>query len=395
MTVSLDVWRVLGDPLAGPVKEGPLSGELVAVKDLYAVAGQVIGAGVPEFAREQAPQAADAHAVAALRAAGAAIRGIAQTDQFAYSLAGQNAAYGTPPNPAAPGRIPGGSTSGPSVAVSSGQVTIGLGTDTAGSIRIPSSYQGLWGLRSTHDLIPKEGLLELAPSFDTVGWVTRDPGLLRRTAAALIPPNGQELLLADSVLTSATLTGLAEPVIAERVSGTASRLAAALGLPHREWELPPSVLDGWFIAFRTVQAYEAWQVHGEWITAHPGVLGNDVADRFAAAAAVTADQCAAARIAVGEARETIRAVLRDSLMVMPAASSPPPAVDAPAVEIDAIRAATLHLTCVAGLAGAPVVSAPVAAGLGGAEPGNVALVASPGTDVQLCGLAERLLGGTS
>ncbi len=125
----------------------------------------------------------------ALQRAGAHLAGIAQTDEFAYSIAGRNAHYGAAPNPAAPGRLGGGSSSGPAAAVALGQAKIGLGTDTAGSIRVPASYQGLVGFRPTHGVIEADGVLPLAPSFDTVGWLTRDVAASRAVARVLLPPS--------------------------------------------------------------------------------------------------------------------------------------------------------------------------------------------------------------
>lgn len=122
------VWRVVGEPLVpgaraeahaqrGHGSEAgaplPLAGETVAVKDLFAVAGQRVGAGNPAWLAGAPVETEHAWAVAALVEAGADVVGIARTDELAYSLAGTNAHYGTPPNPAAPGRVPGGSTSGP------------------------------------------------------------------------------------------------------------------------------------------------------------------------------------------------------------------------------------------------------------------------------------------
>ncbi|MDO9079141.1 MAG: amidase family protein, partial [Brevundimonas sp.] len=121
---------------------------------------------------------------AGLLAAGASVPGIAQTDEFAYSIAGRNPHYGTPPNPAVLGGVPGWSSSGPASAVALGQASIGLGTDTVGSIRVPASYQGLWGLRTTHGSVSADRLLPLAPTFDSVGWVTRSAIALRAAAEA-------------------------------------------------------------------------------------------------------------------------------------------------------------------------------------------------------------------
>jgi hypothetical protein len=180
------IWRIVGDPLVPKTGSGALDGETVAVKDLYAVAGQRIGAGNPEWLHHATPEPDHAWAVQQLLINGAAVRGIARTDEFAYSLAGTNAHHGTPPNPKAPHRISGGSSSGSASAVSMGHASIGLGTDTGGSIRVPAAYQGLWGIRTTHGVVPTGGLLPLAPSFDTVGWLTRDPSLLARVAAVLL-----------------------------------------------------------------------------------------------------------------------------------------------------------------------------------------------------------------
>ena len=182
--VNSTVWRVVGTPLVRGAATGSLTGETVAVKDLYDVAGFAVGAGVPAYLGE--PATKNSPAVDALLAAGANVTGIAQTDEFAYSIAGRNPHYGTPPNPAVVGGVPGGSSSGPASAVALGQASIGLSTDTAGSIRVPASYQGLWGLRTTHGSVSADGLVALAPTFDAPGWITRSAEVLRRAAAATL-----------------------------------------------------------------------------------------------------------------------------------------------------------------------------------------------------------------
>ncbi|MEF2977486.1 AtzH-like domain-containing protein [Subtercola sp. YIM 133946] len=165
---------------------GPLAGVRVAVKDLFAITGEIIGAGTPAFAAGRRPETETAPAVQALIDAGAEITGLAQTDELAFSIAGTNVHYGTPPNPAAPGHISGGSTSGPASAVAMGLADLGLGTDTAGSIRVPGSYTGLFGLRTTHNAVSRAQLIGLAPSFDTVGLLARDLVTLERGVAALL-----------------------------------------------------------------------------------------------------------------------------------------------------------------------------------------------------------------
>lgn len=105
---------------------------------------------------------------------------------MAFSPFGENVYYGTPVNPAAPDRVPGGSSSGSASATAGGVVGFALGTDTAGSVRIPASYCGLFGMRPTHGRISVAGVMPLSPSFDTVGWFARDATMLKRVGDILL-----------------------------------------------------------------------------------------------------------------------------------------------------------------------------------------------------------------
>lgn len=383
------IWRVLGAPLlsATPGSVGAaLDGLAVAVKDLFAVAGQVIGAGNPTWLAEQSPVTASAPAVQALLDAGAEVTGIARTDEFAYSLAGQNAHYGTPPNPAVPQGISGGSTSGPTSAVALGQVAVGLGTDTAGSIRVPASYQGLVGLRTTHGAVSVQGLLPLAPSFDTVGWITRDAATCLLVADVLLPPAPAPVPVTKT-LVMPTIDALAGADVGAAAAARRAELAERGVLPPlQRAQLDPATLEQWFTAFRTVQAHEAWAANGDWISAHPGALGPDVAGRFAAAAQVGDDEAAAARLVVEQARTVLRDLLAGAVLVIPSSAGGAPARDATAQEVEAERSGTLRMTCLAGLAGAPALSLPLLRTADG-RPAGLCLIGAPGTDRSLLQLA--------
>jgi Asp-tRNA(Asn)/Glu-tRNA(Gln) amidotransferase A subunit family amidase len=379
------IWRIVGDPLVPSTDDdGPLSGETVAVKDLFAVAGHQIGAGNPEWLRQAPAATADADAVAALLDAGATIRGIARTDEFAYSLAGANAHYGAPPNPKAPYRLSGGSSSGSATAVSLGHASIGLGTDTGGSIRVPAAYQGLFGIRTTHDAVGRGGLLPLAPSFDAVGWLTRSAFLLRAVGDVLLPDTGvgtgrrdAETPLSTPVSVPALLE-LAEPDVADAVRSWLDAHDAT----SDPWR--PAALDAWLTAFQTLQAYEAWDSHGTWLETRLDTLGDDVRGRFERARDTTAAQAEAARQVVAEARAEIRERVGDRVLALPSAASVAPL---PA-EAQQAREATLRLTCLAGLGGLPAVSIPVRTGRG--LPAGVCLLAAPGRDRDLLDLAVEL-----
>lgn len=357
------VWRVVGDPLVrGAVHGGaldgtepdgrPLAGVRVAVKDLFDVAGHVVGAGNPDHEHTAPTATTTAPAVRALLDAGADVTGIARTDEFAYALAGRNTHTGTTPNGAAPLRIGGGSTSGPASAVALGQADLGLGTDTAGSLRVPASYQGLWGLRTTHDAVARDGVLPLAQSFDTVGWLARTPEVLAAAAAVSLPGPGvaiddSELLVADALLDAA------DPATA----GVFDAWLTGTGRPVRRIDLPD--LDLLADTLRVVQAAEAWRNHGAWIAAHPGSLGSDVAERFALAAAVTAAEEHDARTRLPELRRSIREAIGGGVLCLATVPGPAPLRTATGPDVLATRLATLRMTAVAGVGGLPALSVPL------------------------------------
>lgn len=355
--VNPTVWRTVGTPLVSGADAGDLASQTIAVKDLFDVASHAVGGGVPAYLAEARPAAAHAPAVAALLATGASVTGIARTDEFAYSIAGRNPHYGTPPNGAVVGAIPGGSSSGPASAVALGQASIGLGTDTGGSLRVPASYQGLWGLRTTHGAVSVAGLLPLAPSFDTVGWLTRSAWLLRAVATASLDLGQQLLPPPARFAISPALSAQADEGVHSAFNDGLARLGEA-GVLGDIAAVDLGDIDDLFEMFRTVQAAEAWATHGDWITAHPGALGDDIGARFAWASTITRDAEAAARVALVEARLSIEAALDGRILLLPSASSVAPSTTADAAANESTRAATLRLTCIAGITGRPALSVP-------------------------------------
>ncbi|MFC0682520.1 AtzH-like domain-containing protein [Lysobacter korlensis] len=379
------VWRLVGTPLVPATGAGPLHRATVAVKDLFEIEGERVGAGVREYLAESPRAASTAPAVRALLDAGASVLGIAQTDQFAYSITGANPQYGIPPNPAVPGGLPGGSSSGPAAAVALGQAAIGLGTDTGGSLRVPASYQGLWGLRTTHGAVSREGLVPLAPRFDAVGWVTRDRATLDAAARASLDPERQ-VPLARRFARAPALDGLAEPTLRMMFRNAVAHLDA------REVDLGP--IDRLFELFRTVQAAEAWRSHGWWVRKHPGVLARDVAERFEWAATIDAEAERDARDGLEAAASDLRRRLAGRVLLLPSASSTAPQTTASRAEIERIRAATMRLACVAGIAGLPALSIPafsVPLGGGVSAPAGLSLVGPRFTDLALLRIGAALV----
>ncbi|RFA16425.1 hypothetical protein B7R22_02760 [Subtercola boreus] len=379
----------------GTDRVGTLAGVRVAVKDLFAIAGETIGAGNPIYRASRSPETTTAPAVAALLHEGAEITGLAQTDELAFSIAGTNVHYGTPPNPAAPGRIPGGSTSGPASAVALGLADLGLGTDTAGSIRVPGSYTGLYGLRTTHNAVSREGLVPLAPSFDTVGLLARElPTLAAGTRALLSTGDGlgasAEQPGISTLLVDPALTALADPDARLSLEAGVRALSLASGAQVVQSAgavaLDPAELEQWFDAFRTVQQYEAWASDRAFVEANPGALDPAIAERFRLASGITEGEAQDARQML--ARATLRLeqlVPSGTALALPSTSGPAPALDASPAEIDRVRGATLRLTCLASLSGLPALTMPY--GRVGTLPVGLCLIGARGADLQIIGLA--------
>jgi aspartyl-tRNA(Asn)/glutamyl-tRNA(Gln) amidotransferase subunit A len=177
------VWRIAGDgmPATG---SGPLDGWRLAVKDLVAVAGHARRCGSAAMFDAKVEKT-DAPVVAALRRAGARLVGGTHLHEFAFGTTGLNAAFGTPANPVAPDRVPGGSSSGAAVAVAAGQADVSIGSDTGGSVRIPASLCGVVGFKPAFGSVSTEGVWPLSTSLDHVGYLVAVTDELVAPAIAL------------------------------------------------------------------------------------------------------------------------------------------------------------------------------------------------------------------
>ena len=239
--------------------EGPLSGLRFAAKDIFDVAGSVTGCGNPDWARSHGPADAHSAAVQALLDAGAHLVGKTITDEFAYSLNGINHHYGAPTNSNAPGRITGGSSSGSASAVAGGAVETALGSDTGGSVRIPASYCGLYGIRPTHGRISLEGVMPLAPSLDTVGWFARDAELLRRVGEVLFSDSLASAPAVVRLLIAEDAFAQADEAVRQALAPWVERLEARLGRGARiALGEPGGGLPNWVGHLRAFLGSEAW-----------------------------------------------------------------------------------------------------------------------------------------
>jgi amidase len=366
---------------------GPLAGLSAVVKDMYDIAGERTGCGNPEWLATHAPAARHCPPVQKILDAGATIIGKTICDEFFYSITGANAHYGTPVNVRAWGRLPGGSSAGSAAACGAGLCDFALGSDTGGSVRIPASFNGIYGLRPTHERIEHSGVADMAPSFDVPGWFAATPGVFRKVGQVLLNRSRGAAKI-DRVVVLEDAFEQADPDVADLLRTLLEFMSDDLpAMVHGK--IAPDGFDPWREAFRIIQAYETWQTFGDFIVKHRPRLGPGIRERLQFAATVTKAQADAARVAQVKAREHIRDVARPgTVLALPTAPAIAPPVDTPAADLDDFRTRVMRLTCTAGMAGLPQMNIP--AGTLNGCPIGLSFIGWAGGDEALLDLACEL-----
>lgn len=249
----------------------PGTGVRLAVKDIIDIEGLPTTVGCRAVSKAAAPADRDAKCLVAPRRAGARYVGKTNLHELALGVTGVNPWFGTPVNPLDPTRVPGGSSSGSAVAVANCEADVALGTDTGGSVRIPSACCGTAGLKTTWGRIPTEGVWPLAPSFDTVGPMARDV---------------DGLILGMSLLEPGFSPDSSPPRRIGRIRvdcdpAIGDALDRALRLP--DWEIVDihlPELDEVNAACGLLLVAEAWATDGKLAEEHPNEIGQDVVDRL-------------------------------------------------------------------------------------------------------------------
>jgi amidase len=366
---------------------GPLTGFTFAAKDIYGIAGHRTGFGSPDWLRTHQPAERTAPVVRQLLDAGADMVGKTHTDELTFSLNGENAHYGTPVNVNAPGRIPGGSSSGSAAAVAGGLVDFALGSDTGGSVRAPASFCGIYGLRPTHGRVSLEEACPLAPSFDTAGWFARGAAVMERVGAVLFGEDPQEDVSARLLLAQDAFE-LAGPAASAALQPGLQRLAAVLGKPERVTASTEGLRD-WLEVFRVLQGHEIWAQHGSWAREVKPHLGPGIRQRMEWASTIGDAEARAA----GVKRESIARRMdlllgTQSVLALPTVPSIAPLRNADPHATEDLRARALTLLCIAGLARLPQINLPFGK-LNGC-PIGLSLVGPRDSDMMLLAIARSL-----
>jgi amidase len=417
----------------GRLGDGILKGLSFTVKDVYAVAGHISSAGNPDWLRSHNPSTEHAAVVRKLLQSGATLRGATHTDELMYSLGGENHHYGTPINPRAAGCIPGGSSSGSAVAVASGSVDFALGTDTGGSIRVPSAYCGVYGFRPTHGAVDMEGVIPLSPQFDTVGWMADRMDVLQKVGEILLRIGSmtEEVTMSieenlklsidmsletsieknlESIENGAENKGKKEHEVNKVVGNYVQKKMGTLFVATDCWdlvapenvsiladglnrlrtgadhflktEIAPEGLKAWMDVFRELQGSEIWTTHSAWIEKVNPVFGPDIAARFSWAASLAGKDHSVAQNKRAEISTQLRGLLgEDNCLVIPTVPGPAPLRGGDLRQLEENRSGAMMLNCIAGLAGLPQVTLPMLSTNG--LPLGLSVIAGHGQDLRL------------
>ncbi|WP_415229123.1 amidase [Psychromonas sp.] len=380
-----------GPQMLSPINAGALSGYTFVFKDLFDVAGYLTGAGNPTWLATHKIAAHSSELILGLLKQGASCVGRVQSDELAYSLNGQNIHYGTPLNPIAPDCLPGGSSSGSAVAVANKEADFSIGTDTGGSVRVPASYCGLYGLRPTLARFNLEHCFELSKSFDTAGIFTRDLILMQKVFTALnqAPAEGTS---ARTIYLDSTLATQLSSERLKRLQDCCTE--AGITLLNGDFLAENRLtLEALSLLFRTIQGYEIIKKHGQWLAEFGHRLDPSIYQRVEWSRSISAEQYAQAKNRQTDFQQQLLILLQQQagLWLIPTTPSGPPKLTLAGDELAKYRSDLMGLTSIAGLSGFPQLHLPMS---GLAEgPCGISLLGLPNSEGQLFATAQRLIQG--
>jgi allophanate hydrolase len=404
-----EIWIALRDradvlaEVAGIDPALPLAGLVFAVKDNIDVAGLPTTAGARSYSYEPA---GDATAVARLRAAGAVVIGKTNLDQFATGLVGTRSPFGAVRSAWAPDRISGGSSSGSAVAVALGLVDFALGTDTAGSGRVPAALNGVVGVKPTKGLVPTTGVVPACRSLDCVTVFARSLGLARTAAELMTGPDGVDpLARRDAALADLPAVPRVAVPLPHQLEGLADGWAKAfstaverfrgLGCEIVEVDIAP-LLDAAALLYGGAFVAERFAAVGAHIEAHRDLIGSDIDPSVAAIITAGATPTAAALFADRERLDTLgragSAALGDAVALLTPTTTWHPTLDEVAADPIGANSRMGRYTNFANLL--DMASLAIPAGFVDGRPFGVMLTGPAFTDRRLAALASAFAAPT-
>ncbi len=369
-----------------PIENGRLDSLTFAVKDLFELEGHQTSLGNPFFKAQNELGKKTSPIIINLLKEGALLKGITVTDEFMWSIKGSNIHYKEPLNPNAPDRLTGGSSSGSSSAVASKLVDFALGTDTGGSIRVPASYTGIFGIRPTFRNLDNKGVYPLAQSFDTVGFFANDIETMVKVGEVFFD---EKTNLPDKYLMITDAFDTLEPKLRDQAISYYKKVfkedAEMLSLPER------FSLEKLLDAYRIIQGIEAFQNYGQWYEDNKGAgkVGEDIASRFEWAKTLQKDAKYQEALLLKETfTDYMEELSQNYVIVIPSATSYAPLKTSTADQVETIRQDTMAVTSIAGLAGLPQLSLPIS---NSTLPLGLSIIGKKNSDLALINLAKNKL----
>ncbi|KAL5697343.1 amidase [Ranunculus cassubicifolius] len=399
-------------PPAPPKAPHPLTGLNFAVSDVFDIDGYVTGFGNPDWAKTHEAATRTSPVISSVVEGGATCNGKTVVDEMALSISGVNKSYDTPTNPSAPAHIPGGASSGSAVAVAAQLVDFSLGIDTAGGVRVPASFCGIFGFRSSQGALSNVGLIPVAPSLDAVGWFAKDPSTLRRVGHVLLrlpysePRTPRNIIVADDCfgLLKTPISRVAQVVTksVEKLFGKQvlkhENLESYLGpkMPsvnqfhtnNRNGELKNSALKSLGNAMLYLQRYEFASYHGEWFHSTKPVLDPATSSQFQAVESSEGKVqiCQSIR---NEMRAAVNSLVKDDgILVIPTVAGPPPKLGSKEIISEEYQSRNYSLLSIASMSGCCQVSIPL--GVYENCPVSVSFLAKQGNDRFLLDIVQKM-----
>ncbi|WP_328519884.1 amidase [Kribbella sp. NBC_00359] len=384
--------RIVDEERAAGIDRGPLHGVPVAVKDLIDMDGLPTTCGSATSFGATATE--DAEVVRRLRDRGAVIVGKTTLHEFAYGATGDRSVHGPSRNPIDPSRMSGGSSGGSAVAVAAGMVPLAIGTDTAGSVRVPAALCGVVGFKPTYDAISTKGVYPLAPSLDHVGVFATTVEDVRLGYDALVDQPTYDAECGGEVVVgwiSPRDIAMTDPRVEALVRDVLDRSGFGVEEAPRFPRAPGD--QTWFEAFTTLQSSEAFRVHEHHLDDDRALIDAEVFARLQAGGRVQPGRYAQAEHARDYLRAIVDGMLRDfDILALPTVPIVAPEIGARSIQVAGndleVRSALLSLTSLWNLTGMPAISVP-AGNLEGL-PVAIQLLVAPGNEHKLFAAARAL-----
>ncbi|KAH7528570.1 hypothetical protein FEM48_Zijuj05G0086000 [Ziziphus jujuba var. spinosa] len=389
---SANLWVLLGLGLAGillmtrklkkAIRED-FVGSFVSISR-FEIDGHVTGFGHPDWARTHEAASGTSPVVSSLVEGGATCIGKTVVDELSNGISGENKHYGTPTNPAAHPRMPGGSSSGSAVAVAANLVDFSLGIDTVGGVRLPAGFCGVMGFRPSYGVVSNMGIIPVSTSLDTVGWFAKDHNILRRVGHVLlqlpyaVQRNPRQIIIADDCfqLVKIPADRIVQVVIksTEKVFGRQVLKHENLGsylsskVPSlKEFQskktngqLKKSSLTLLADIMRFLERHEFKHNHGEWINSVKPVLVPYLSSQLHETLETTDTEVEKCKLIRNEMRLAISSLLKDDgILVIPTTADPPPKLGGKEIYSEDFQSRSFSLLSIASISGCCQVTVPV------------------------------------